>query len=306
MAEATVSLYLDLERGSVADLEVVAKASLAFVAAIREAAYTIDPSTEVAIGISSGTEGSLSLNTIIKAIKAAKDNPASLSALAILALVWFGGQTTQYGFTKVADHVLGQDNAALTKAQRHEVVEMVKRGADNPVAQSHVSRVYRELEADRAVIGVGATTEAGKRPEVVIPRSDFPSRSGASLVIIDEESKRKVVAWERVMLISPVLIPHTKRRWKFLSSFGEFGASIKDADFVDSVVDGKFQIPLEAGIELDVKLETVQEQQDGVWVTTERNILEVGRRYRKATQASLLSHLKPNNAADEEDEQGSR
>lgn len=59
-------IYLDLEEGSLADLEKVSKASIELVAAIRDLAGFIDPYLDVKVQIQSGDKGSLFLKTIIK------------------------------------------------------------------------------------------------------------------------------------------------------------------------------------------------------------------------------------------------
>jgi len=94
--EEPISLYLELEPGTVADLEVVAQASLAFAAAIREIAFVLDPSIEVSLKLASGTEGSLSLNTIVRTVKERLTDRRVLSAIGFTALAWFGTDVRQY------------------------------------------------------------------------------------------------------------------------------------------------------------------------------------------------------------------
>ena len=67
---APISLYLDLVPGEKADLEVAARASLAFAEAIKAAAYFLEPGLQVKIELESGSEGNLSLNSILKRLKA--------------------------------------------------------------------------------------------------------------------------------------------------------------------------------------------------------------------------------------------
>ena len=56
MADTPISLYLELVPDQKADLEVVARAALAFDAAIKELAYIIDPGMEIKVELESGTE----------------------------------------------------------------------------------------------------------------------------------------------------------------------------------------------------------------------------------------------------------
>lgn len=55
-----INLYLDIEPGQVADIEVVARAALAFSKTIKEVVFVLDPSLEIRVEIASGTPGSLS------------------------------------------------------------------------------------------------------------------------------------------------------------------------------------------------------------------------------------------------------
>ena len=99
-----ISLYFDLKEGEFAKLESVAKSALAFSAALKEAAFVIDPSLEIEIELRRGQEGSLSLDAIIKTIKQAADGPpANLKTIAILCALWVAGHSVEYAFTYVAD-----------------------------------------------------------------------------------------------------------------------------------------------------------------------------------------------------------
>ena len=69
MSAEPISLYVDLHPGEAPDLEVVARAAIAWSEAIKEIAFLLDPSTEVRIELKSGTEGSLSLNGLLKAVR---------------------------------------------------------------------------------------------------------------------------------------------------------------------------------------------------------------------------------------------
>ncbi|MDB5695099.1 MAG: hypothetical protein JWN21_642, partial [Sphingomonas bacterium] len=46
---APISLYIDLEEGELADLEIVSRAAIAWAEAIREAAFILDPTVEVRV-----------------------------------------------------------------------------------------------------------------------------------------------------------------------------------------------------------------------------------------------------------------
>jgi hypothetical protein len=78
----------------------------------------------------------------------------------------------------------------------------------------------------------------------------------------------------RVVIVSPVL-EVSGRRWKFATAQGEFGAVIKDREFLEKIVAGATRVRMRGGVELDVELETKERLIDGVWTITERNVIKV-------------------------------
>jgi len=69
-AAAPLRLYFQIEPGQTADAEVIARASLAFIAGVKELAYVIDPSAVIHIGLKGHTEGSLWEDFVILVDKA--------------------------------------------------------------------------------------------------------------------------------------------------------------------------------------------------------------------------------------------
>jgi hypothetical protein len=276
MAEATVSLYLELEEGAVADIEVVAKAALAFSKAVKDVAYIIDPSLELRVELASGTRGSLSLNSIFRNLKKANGETITLSAIGLVVLGWFGATVSDFGKDELKDIIknLFHQEEQFTPAQQAQLKAIVTKAINEKAAAPHVQQVYRELERDPAIKGVGATPKAGDRPAVIVPRRQFAERAGER--IVQEEANRRRTTTDRVhvALISPVLVPGD-RKWRLQSAHGEFGASIKDKQFVDMALSGRLAIPLATGIEMDVQLETIEDFKEGVWVVHDRNVLHV-------------------------------
>lgn len=84
-----LNLYIEVESGKIPRLETVAKSSLGFIAALKEAAYIVDPSLNLEIGIISSTQGSLSVNSVLKSLgKPDNFQRKSLYALALTAMLW--------------------------------------------------------------------------------------------------------------------------------------------------------------------------------------------------------------------------
>lgn len=279
-----LALYIDLEPGQLVDFDVACKAGLAFSAAIREVAYVMDPGIDVRVELLSGSEGSLSLNSIIRVLRdEAKARPI-LAAVSLTALGWFGN----WSFNEVMDHIKGPDVVRLAPEQLDEVAERVARNLSSGVARNEVQRVYGELERDEAVRAVGATLNLGARPLSLVPRGDFAMRADHLMLVPGAGPRRTRTDNMTVRLISPVLVTG-RRRWKFQSPEGEFGADIRDVDFADDLIEGRIVLPMVGGIELDVQLATTEDFDGRVWVPVERHVLRVYGHRLPPRQHSLLS-----------------
>lgn len=269
MTAQPLSLYLDLEPGEVADIEVVARTALAFSAAIKELVYISDPGLDVRVELASSTAGSLSLNAVIRSLKARAEERPILAAVAATSLLWFGN----YAFNEVIDHIRGKDELSDEDVQR--IADRVTANLAGRVAQPQVQKVYQELERDKRIKGVGATVVAGERPKSIVPREEFARRADPAIITnVTTETRRSRKRRERVLIVRPVLVPGM-RRWRFNSAEGEFGALIKDEDFVANLLAGRIRLPMIGGVELDVLLETEEELQDGVWMPKEWTVWEV-------------------------------
>ena len=89
-----------------------------------------------------------------------------------------------------------------------------------------------------------------------------------------EAETRSPVTQETLTLISPVLLD-AQRRWRFSVHGFEFGAVVKDHDFLERFLSGSVRVPMIAGITMDVVLETREEKVGDVWTVRERIIERV-------------------------------
>lgn len=280
-ASAPVSLYLDLAENEVADIEVVARAALAWSSAIKELAFVVDPSVSVTVELVSGTEGSLGLNACIRAIGKLANQQPKITTIVITSLTWFTLQTASYTYEKVLDWLTGANAPAVVRGLTHdeikEIAREVAKAAANNVALPQRQQVFRELEKDKGIIGVGATQDAGKRPSFIVPRSDFSRRAGQSIQTTEDVKRRTTTARMVVILVSPTL-KDAERSWKFqVGSLPEFGALMKDHGFLNAFAAGRIGIPLRPGVEMDIELETKEEFEGEVWVVKERSVVRVYR-----------------------------
>lgn len=287
--EQPVSLYLDLEPGHKPDLEAVARAALAFAGAIRETAYIFDPSMTVRVELLSGTDGSLSLNSLIRAVKP-RDiiTRKRLIAVAIAAAIWFRMETGRWLFDEILNYITGTHHSDLSQDDRAEIAKLVADSLEKQIAQKQIGQVYRELETDPAVKGVGATTETGKRPESIVPRSEFARRSGGASDVIEttEIIKQTRRSHQSVTVIRPVLEPG-KGKWQFSGPYGRFFASVRDQRFLDDLLNGRLAVPMRSGIRMDVDIDTAEENREGVWVPLTRTVIAVRGIHQAAEQEGL-------------------
>lgn len=267
-------LYYKLAEGHTANAEVVARASLAFIAGVKELSYVLDPSLKIQVGIQGHADGSLweDLLLLVDKGKAEYRSRPTRYGLALAALAWIlappADRVRDIAWQPIIDKYLPEaTDADVTEAkQRIEVAENGK------VAVREKQQFYREVGRDTGIIGVSANIDRQK-PDWIVPRNDFPAYSGQTPVI-ESALDRTTIGPMRVIILSPVL-EVSNRRWKFATAQGEFGASIKDTDFLENIVQGQTSVRMRGGVELDVELETKERLIDGVWTVTERNVVRV-------------------------------
>ncbi len=292
MASQPVSLYLELEQGQKADLVAAASASIAFADAIREIAYILDPTFEVRIELSSGTEGSLSINSIIRSLREKATDPETLRTIVVVITLWLAKEGLSWGYHELLGKIFDPHEVTISDADAQKIAEKVKQMITGGVGKPQVQRLYRDLERDPAVKGVGVTTRPGTRPAEIVPKSEFSARGSYRTLEETTIHRRERTDNETVTLISPVLLPGT-RRWRFSSREGEFGAPIRDEAFLENLLSGNTAIPMVAGIIMEVDLQTIEEKrEDGMWEPVERSILRV-RSVKPAPQQSSLPLPKP-------------
>ncbi|BAQ45883.1 MULTISPECIES: hypothetical protein [Methylobacterium] len=282
MSADRFSLYLDLEEGQSADLEVAARASIAFAETIREIAAFMDPLSSVRLELIDTSEGSIFLNLKAKLFGSEERKERTSIALFIAATVFIGGDIAHFGVEKAVqaawERLAGADEARISDEDKKQIAQeaasLVVKTLEAKAGEKQAQRVYRELTLDPAVKAVGISKSPKEKPKNVVERKDFPSRGGLSTPKEQTAKKRTRVDIQKVVLISPVLVSG-KRRWRFRSKEGEFGAPIKDENFVDSVLSGQLPIVMKSNVEMTVEVETTEEFKNGAWVVTQKEILRI-------------------------------
>ena len=277
--EAPLTLYLALADDRDADLEVVSQAALAWAKLVRDAAHRIDPALDVSVKLHSTTRDSLSLNSLVKSATAYL--PESRTVKAVLATVFLTTVAEFYGWSvsETLDWLFSDDAKEITEGLTKEEVEEIARTAVDAYRarelREDAARFYSELQQDDAIQGVGVTTEPGSRPSVVVPRSEFSERATVSEDADEVAEKRTRTVRQKIVLLRPVLVNDTERRWRFRSFTGEFSATIKDEAFLADILSGEARVPLMEGVVLDARIEAVEEREGQLWRATSYSILHV-------------------------------
>jgi hypothetical protein len=211
-----------------------------------------------------------------------------MMTVAGLVIGYFADDIRSFGTEKVIERLLGIEAAAsLSDDDLKNVADAVVRAMEAHVAAPEVRQVFREVARDEMIEGVGVTLRPRARPASIVPREQFEERGAEAPLPNPGRDERTVITEVRVTLISPVLLPG-KRRWRFRWGAGEFGAPVKDEEFLVRALTGLEPIPMRAGITMDVELETREEHEGGVWVPKERTVLRVLRIYPAPEQGSLF------------------
>lgn len=298
--EVPVSLYLKTKQGEHPDLKVAARSAIIFAEIIESITASIDPDLEVRVEIVSGSEGSLGLNTLSKIAQSAKAAAAAVKQgvlegwrkhekarfLAIYVAVRILDNSISWTQEQVMDWMASDDAPAdvqqMTDAERRalaaDIVAELKRDANS----EKVQRLYGQVAKDERIEAIGVTSMP-KPATRLLSRNEFTEKA-----IEPDDSDRITRDRFEVTLISPVL-EFGDRRWKLRGPYGEFGAPIKDKEFLKAVVTGEANLHLQGGVILDVEVSTHERLTDGVWEIQLRTVDKVNGWREGPVQGDLLS-----------------
>lgn len=281
--ETPLSLYIALQEGERADLEVVGRAAIEWSRMIQEAAALADPFLEVRVELVSGTEGSINLNSMLHAVRGVVDSPKKLKAIAIGVAAFFAMEAGGWAINKSLDALWEWASVEipalvddLTDDDRAEVESVVTTIIESKTAQDKARRVYSELQRDQNVTGVGVSFKPNQRPAVVVPRSEFATRAGSIEVKTETRTTRVVPSRVTLTLVSPALADDDSK-WRFRIGDKVLWAYMNDSDFRARIMPGSNSAPrMLIGIQMDVEMETTEElQEDGTWKVIEHHIVRV-------------------------------
>ncbi len=323
---APLSIYLDLEKGQLADLAVVSRASLELIAAIRDLAAFADPGVDIKISIQSGEEGSLWLKTIVKLVfdidvtegTKVEIKMSTLQAILVGISIYVGGSISNH-YTDIALQTFDREilriqpdgqpitpdedePEALPEDIQGRAREIIGGAIRNGVGENHVRKFYAEIKSDPAIKGVGVSFDHETKPAIIIPRSRFAELSRPPEPELDA-GKRKRIERLEVLLTQPRLRAD-QRAWRFAVGGMEFAAKIADQKFVAELLSGKKGVRMVEGVYLNVDMRIEEENSGGTWRITSRTIEHVHSVREAPEQASLLPFFDKDQGGNDDEQDG--
>lgn len=297
-----ISLYLDLFPDRTADLEAVSHAALHFVTALKEAAKVLSPELEIRIELQSGSEGSLDLHSFITLISHYTELDAiNIRFLAMTAAAWFSSKTIDWTVGRVLDTIFPKADSppqqtaltakTLTDAEVESIAKRLNEIQKSPKVQGEVGRIYRSLNVDDSIRGVGFKLDhSTEKPDDVVKKSEFESRILDAKDIETTKEIKITDDFETVKLVGPILDPSSRRKWKLLSAEGvPFSAAMDDVQFKELLSNGKLTTTLHSDTRLRARItKTYVLGEDNIWHLQTASITKVERLILPGSQENLL------------------
>jgi hypothetical protein len=283
----SITLYLELKPGEKADFEIVGLAAAAFAEVVKEIAFILEPGLQVKLDFESGLEGSLKLEAILKSLNTADGRRGALVGIISAVGLMLVTDLRQYGVGKLLDrYLMPEQRQSLSDEDIERIARAVRGVHEGTVAKAPVKEMYRQLERDAAIESVGSIAKPDAKPIDPILRSEFPIRAGIAPRVEDTPKSRRSVTTENLVLITAVFL-HADRVWRFQSYFGEHSYHVLDLKFLDDALNGKFK--MKEGVEITAEVETLEENEGGLWIPKRRSILKVLRRKKSLKQRDLFA-----------------
>lgn len=304
MTSFPLSLYIDLEDGTQADLEVAARAAISWSQSIKESAYIFDPTAEVQVKFVSGTDGSLSLNGAINFLRSAdkKTYIKTTAAAALMSASWhITGVTIDYLSVAVLETMEAEKIVYFIAEKAgidvQDEMEQMSQDEIDRIAQRVVSeiknanknekskQIIRELQRDPNVKGVGVTPRPGVKPEVLLNREQFNNVT-SSETENETRSTRYQTLEQKLRLVGPRIIEDDKV-WRFQGADGENGYYLNDPEFKYKFTHGQLDLDFDKEVIVTAVVRIYQEKQGDVWVNKKRYIDEIIRYENESSQTKL-------------------
>lgn len=170
----------------------------------------------------------------------------------------------------------------FTPTQLEQMNEMLDKTTKDPEVKAHRKAIYRELQRDRNVTGVGGGVpdRPDWRPPEMVPVGRFAEADGLFEPFREPEGddQRTIFQTLDVILVTPRLV-NAERAWTFRQEGipGHFTAMMKDTKFLAALENSGIHETLRSNIPMTIKLEIKEVRVDGKWKLKRRgrSVVEV-------------------------------
>ncbi|WP_340109683.1 hypothetical protein [Pikeienuella sp. HZG-20] len=287
--ESTVGLYFQIRPSELIDIEVAAAAVIEWSRGMKAAAAVIDPLFEYRITLIAAEPGSsrwiakidrsfrkIETSKINQTAERIKDGWQAVPLLFRMAI----GLVIVIPITAVPTINYWFDSEEFSKAQFEQIKAAVKEATIDPVVQSHRKAVFKRVQQDRKITGLGAGAPDKKdwKPRRTIPAEQFAEFDGLFDVQEKVAAERVITQELDVILVSPQL-ENAERVWIFRQEgiSGRIRAVMKDKSFLAALEQSAIRETLRANIPMRIRLRIRQRLDGGEWKVTRggRSVVEV-------------------------------
>jgi len=269
MVETTVDddilgLYFDVEKGKGVDLEVAAAAAIEWAQAMRAAMAAIDPQADFRIEMIGQRDGSLWVFAKIgKVLARALDGwdklpRAQRIAIAFAIFVATTGYPT-YDFY-FGDH-------GFSDRQKEELREIIQQAKSAPGFEDHKQKMFKIAERDSSIKALGVAAGFKSKPDISVPRDQFPEFGGLWAVQVHEQSPtQRILTPELDVILVAAQFENAPRAWTFRQEgLPSFRAIMKDKAFLNALESADVQERFRMRIPMRIRLEIKEVLQNGEW-----------------------------------------
>lgn len=277
-----LSLYLELQDHSHANLESASRIALAWNNLVIETFAIIDPSAEVRVEFLDAVESSLGFRSLIKVVsKVAKQHPFIAGGLGGVVSIFFSEPITHISedvWAKIYAAVGHTHDAERCAAEDPEgVKEQAAKAQHATFAAPQRRELFHQLEREPVIVSAGAMPSLTEKPPppLIVPRADFAPRAGIVAVSQDTAQRKKTSERLPVILLTPKL-KAKELMWEFADESGHtFSAKMKDPDFIRALEEGRTGAELKIGLQMEIEVETKLETVNGLWTVKSRDVTKV-------------------------------
>lgn len=280
-----LSLYFQLEEGTVADLEILSASAIAWVETMRAAARVIDPQSDIRVNLVDVDQSSAIYNTVVEWFerhtepglerfeKGLGRAPKSKKLLmAIAPFVVITGIPT-YDFYFGEDGFFSSDetdNSEIDDGEADELstedrLKLVEEISKDPAVETATRKFYRTIEREPKIRAVGLKAKPDKEPFVLVNNDRFAEAGGLWVLEADGDVEQVATNVLEVVLVKPALV-HTPRAWTFKpEGLPEFDAVMRDPVVLEAMEKGGLPDRMREGIPMTIRIQTREVMRDGKW-----------------------------------------